>query len=334
MALAEENDVVSKEGAKNGEWVKISMTKNRIMGVDQFIEDPSSLGLKDLVFVKSLADDTKVTIPGVERPWFSKAKSFIQPNHDTDRILLSESQRNITDYLVAVIDSLATDYDSTDEASVCCIHLPLLKKLHGAEPIFGPKTMKLILRSKSTFKAEALKDVTINEPSSAPAKGNKNSSASKVHSAHVGHNKIISLERKINLRNPQHAFRKCKACGSPNHTTTDHYDIDIELFKRGEALQAKKVYFLKNKSQAPEPIMSFIKRVENQNDIKVKQLRTDNATEFKNSILVNFYDEKGISQNFSSPYTPEQNGVAERKNKTLIEAARTMLSGSVFSKQY
>ncbi|GJW34668.1 retrovirus-related pol polyprotein from transposon TNT 1-94 [Tanacetum coccineum] len=80
--------------------------------------------------------------------------------------------------------------------------------------------------------------------------------------------------------------------------------------------------------------MSFIKRDENQNDIKVKQLRTNNGTEFKNSILVNFYDEKGISQNFSSPYTPEQNIVAERKNKTLIEAARTMLSGSVFSKQY
>ncbi|GKD16105.1 retrovirus-related pol polyprotein from transposon TNT 1-94 [Tanacetum coccineum] len=54
----------------------------------------------------------------------------------------------------------------------------------------------------------------------------------------------------------------------------------------------------------------------------------------RNSILVNFCDEKGISQNFSSPYTPEQNGVAERKNRTLIEAARTMLSGSVFSKQY
>ncbi|GKA10556.1 retrovirus-related pol polyprotein from transposon TNT 1-94 [Tanacetum coccineum] len=94
------------------------------------------------------------------------------------------------------------------------------------------------------------------------------------------------------------------------------------------------VYFLKKKSQAPETIMSFIKRVENQNDIKVKQLRTDNGTEFKNSILVNFCDEKGISQNFTSPYTPKQNGVAKRKNITLIEAARTILSGSVFLKQY
>nr|GFB49431.1 hypothetical protein [Tanacetum cinerariifolium] len=53
--------------------------------------------------------------------------------------------------------------------------------------------------------------------------------------------------------------------------------------------------------------------------------RADNGTKFWNRILVNFCDEKGISQNFSSPYTPEQNGVAERKNRTLIEAARTML---------
>ncbi|GKE69436.1 retrovirus-related pol polyprotein from transposon TNT 1-94 [Tanacetum coccineum] len=73
------------------------------------------------------------------------------------------------------------------------------------------------------------------------------------------------------------------------------------------------VYFLKKKSQVPETIMSFIKRVKNHNDIKVKQLRTDNGTEFRNNILVNFCDEKGISQNFSSPYTPKQNGVSKRK---------------------
>ncbi|GJY38622.1 copia protein [Tanacetum coccineum] len=63
-------------------------------------------------------------------------------------------------------------------------------------------------------------------------------------------------------------------------------------------------------------------------------LRNDNGTEFRNRILVDFYDEKGISENLSSPYTPEQNGVVKRKNKTLKEAARTMLSGSVFLKQY
>ncbi|GJW46060.1 retrovirus-related pol polyprotein from transposon TNT 1-94 [Tanacetum coccineum] len=94
------------------------------------------------------------------------------------------------------------------------------------------------------------------------------------------------------------------------------------------------VYFLRKKSQAPEMIMSFIRMVENQNDVKVKQIRTDNGTEFRNHELESFCDEKGISQNFSSPYTPEQNGVAERKNRTLIEAARTMLNGSVLSKHF
>ncbi|GJV80146.1 retrovirus-related pol polyprotein from transposon TNT 1-94 [Tanacetum coccineum] len=67
---------------------------------------------------------------------------------------------------------------------------------------------------------------------------------------------------------------------------------------------------------------------ENQHDVKVKQIRTNNGIEFINTELESFCDEKGISQNFSSPYTPEQNGVAKRKNKTLIEAARTMLNGS------
>nr|GEX03878.1 retrovirus-related Pol polyprotein from transposon TNT 1-94 [Tanacetum cinerariifolium] len=81
------------------------------------------------------------------------------------------------------------------------------------------------------------------------------------------------------------------------------------------------------KSQAPEMIMSFVRIVDNQINVKVKQIKTDNGTEFRNHELEIFYNGKGISQNFSSPYTLEQNGVAERKNKTLIEAARTMLNG-------
>ncbi|GJY82811.1 hypothetical protein Tco_0496187 [Tanacetum coccineum] len=151
-------------------------------------------GQKDLVFVKSSADDTKVSIPGVERPWLSEAEGFILPNHDTGRILPAESQRNTTDPSVAVTDSSATDYDSADESSVCSTPLPPLKKLDGAEPISGPKTIKSILRSKSTFKAETLKGVIINEPSSALAKNNKSSSASKVNSAPAGKLKSVKIK--------------------------------------------------------------------------------------------------------------------------------------------
>ncbi|GKB62836.1 hypothetical protein Tco_0919022 [Tanacetum coccineum] len=190
MALAEENDAVSKEGARNGEWVKISMRKvhtlleiedndDRKVCIDylcidlNYVEEERSnllskhrnlvyelntckeqllvlkqakldfltmqhvnteilkenknfrtelkelkattktwlnssnkvnqfIGQKDLVFVKSSVDDTKVTIPGVERPWLSEAEGFILPIHDTARILPVESQRNTTDPSVDV----------------------------------------------------------------------------------------------------------------------------------------------------------------------------------------------------------------------------------------
>ncbi|GJU76797.1 retrovirus-related pol polyprotein from transposon TNT 1-94 [Tanacetum coccineum] len=64
----------------------------------------------------------------------------------------------------------------------------------------------------------------------------------------------------------------------------------------------------------------YSRMVENQNDIKVKQIRTNNGNEFRNSELERFYDEKRISQNFSSSYTPEQNGLVEKKSRTLIES--------------
>ncbi|GJV36001.1 retrovirus-related pol polyprotein from transposon TNT 1-94 [Tanacetum coccineum] len=441
-------------------------------------------------------------------------------------ILPAESQRNTNDSSVAVTDSLATDYDSADESSVCRTPLPPLKKLDGAEPISGPKTIKSILRLKSTFKVETLKGVIINEPSSAPAKGNKSSSALKVNSAPAGKLKSVKtqddhplaicdirkpiwyldsgcsrhmtgvksyLHKYVEQPGPKVVFGDDSTCTTEGYGSIkcngivftkvafvnglkynlisisqlcdakyivqfdekrgtifnsnkevvmiaprvrDVYVLDMTSFAQESCFFAKAsdnlnwlwhkrlahlnfktinklakqnlviglpslvyskdkpcsscekgkrhranfktkqtssikkclylfhidlfgpvtprsinhekytlvivdeysrytwVYFLKKKSQAPETIMSFTKRVENQNDIKVKQHRTDNGTKFRNSILVNLCDEKGISQNFSSPYTPEQNGVVERKNRTLIEAARTMLSGSVFSKQY
>ncbi|GKA10285.1 retrovirus-related pol polyprotein from transposon TNT 1-94 [Tanacetum coccineum] len=79
---------------------------------------------------------------------------------------------------------------------------------------------------------------------------------------------------------------------------------------------------------------SINKKMENLNEVKVKELRSDNGTEFKNLKLEEFCDEKGISQNFSTPCTPEQNGVSERRNRTLIEAARTMLNSANLPKQF
>nr|GEV79353.1 putative ribonuclease H-like domain-containing protein [Tanacetum cinerariifolium] len=105
------------------------------------------------------------------------------PNHDTGRILPSESQTNTTVFPLAITDSSATDYDSADESSVCSTPLPPLGKLGGAEPVSGPKDIKSIL--KSNFKNGSLKNVSINEPSSTLVKINKEASASKINSAHA-----------------------------------------------------------------------------------------------------------------------------------------------------
>jgi transposase InsO family protein len=86
--------------------------------------------------------------------------------------------------------------------------------------------------------------------------------------------------------------------------------------------------FLKAKSEAAEVIIIFIKRIQILQDRKVKKLRSDNGTEFNNTILRSFLEDSGISHNFSAARTPQQNGVVERKNRTLIEAARSMMAYS------
>ncbi|GJV36345.1 hypothetical protein Tco_1408822, partial [Tanacetum coccineum] len=173
---------------------QIPTQNKKILGIDQLTKDTSSYGPKDLIFVKSLADNSNMSITNSNKPRLSKAEDSTLPNHDTGKVPSDESQRNTIDPLVDVSDSSATDYDSADESSVCSTSLPPLEKLAGAKPISGPKTIKSILKSNSTFKAETLKGVIINEPSSAPAKGNKSTSVSKTNSTHVGKLKNVKIE--------------------------------------------------------------------------------------------------------------------------------------------
>nr|GEZ71833.1 retrovirus-related Pol polyprotein from transposon TNT 1-94 [Tanacetum cinerariifolium] len=88
------------------------------------------------------------------------------------------------------------------------------------------------------------------------------------------------------------------------------------------------VFFLEHKDAAYPILRDFINLVENQLNKKVKAIRCDNGTEFKNAYMIKLYVSKGIKREYSNASTPQQNRVAERKNKTLIEAARTMLADS------
>ncbi|GJT50222.1 putative ribonuclease H-like domain-containing protein [Tanacetum coccineum] len=89
------------------------------------------------------------------------------------------------------------------------------------------------------------------------------------------------------------------------------------------------VFFLASKDETSRILKRFITEIENQLNHKVKVIRCDNGTKFKNKEINEFCGLKGIKREFSVARTPQQNGVAERKNMTLIEAARTMLADSL-----
>jgi transposase InsO family protein len=84
------------------------------------------------------------------------------------------------------------------------------------------------------------------------------------------------------------------------------------------------VLFLQKKSQTQETLKRFLSRAQNEFGLRIKKIRSDKGTEFKNSQIEGFLEE-GIKHEFSSPYTPQQNGVVESKNRTLLDMARTII---------
>nr|GEW47089.1 putative reverse transcriptase, RNA-dependent DNA polymerase [Tanacetum cinerariifolium] len=94
-------------------------------------------------------------------------------------------------------------------------------------------------------------------------------------------------------------------------------------------MQREKVFFLATKDETSPILKTIITVIENQLSLKVKIIRSDNRTEFKNNDLNQFCGMKGIKREFSVSRTTQQNGIAERKNRTLIKAAKTMLADSL-----
>lgn len=94
------------------------------------------------------------------------------------------------------------------------------------------------------------------------------------------------------------------------------------------------VYFLKNKMNIKEVFEIYKNEKENQLDKKIKILRTDNGLEYVNSKMIKYLTDSGIKHQTSTPYTPQQNGLAERLNRTLVERARCMLFDASLSKGY
>ena len=92
------------------------------------------------------------------------------------------------------------------------------------------------------------------------------------------------------------------------------------------------VYLLRSKDEVLTKFREFVNLVENQTghkvktlNLRIKTLRTDNGGEYISKAFAAFCAERGIAHEFTNPHCPEQNGVAERMNRTIVESARSML---------
>ncbi|WVZ89527.1 hypothetical protein U9M48_035914 [Paspalum notatum var. saurae] len=85
------------------------------------------------------------------------------------------------------------------------------------------------------------------------------------------------------------------------------------------------VFFMEFKDEAVGFVWDLVLRLRNESHKAMRAIRSDNGGEFRNSRFENFCHDLGLEHQFSSPYTPPQNGIVEHKNRTLVEMARTML---------
>lgn len=84
---------------------------------------------------------------------------------------------------------------------------------------------------------------------------------------------------------------------------------------------------LKEKSETCDQAKTLFKKKQNEKWCLIKRIRSDHEREFENSAFEDYCDEVGIKQEFSTPTTPQQNGVIERKNRVIQDMACAMLHG-------
>jgi hypothetical protein len=108
-----------------------------------------------------------------------------------------------------------------------------------------------------------------------------------------------------------------------------YYVSFIDKFSRNTL-----IHFLRKKSEVFDKFKEFKALVENQTEKRIKVLRTNNGGEFYGNEFEEFCKKCGIARQKTNPYTPQQNGVVERMNRTLMEKARCILSGVELGKKF
>ncbi|GJW92763.1 retrovirus-related pol polyprotein from transposon TNT 1-94 [Tanacetum coccineum] len=139
----------------------------------------------------------------------------------------------------------------------------------------------------------------------------------------------ISLDDMLKTSPISYALGKSKKSShQPKAEDTNQeklYILQMDLCGPMRVESINGVKFLRSKDEAPDAIIKCIKNIQVHLNATVRNVRTDNGTEFVNQTLHDLYENVGISHQTSVARTPQQNGVVERRNRNLVEASRTML---------
>nr|GEZ17804.1 retrovirus-related Pol polyprotein from transposon TNT 1-94 [Tanacetum cinerariifolium] len=170
-----------------------------------------------------------------------------------------------------------------------------------------------------------LKDMMASSPICLLSKASKTKSwLWHCHLSHLNFGAINHLARQGLVRGlPKLKFEKdylCSACAMENVNGKKYILVIVDDYSRFTWVK-----FLRSKNEASNFIIKFLRMIQVWLKVLVRRIRTDNGTEFVNQTLRDYYEEVGISHETSVARSPQQNGVVERRNRTLIEAARTML---------
>ncbi|GJZ11146.1 putative ribonuclease H-like domain-containing protein [Tanacetum coccineum] len=160
-----------------------------------------------------------------------------------------------------------------------------------------------------------------------------NTGRANINSVRPKVNAVSSNVNTVRSRQPEHPLKNMVDRGIFNSGCSGHMThinhASYCLVITDDCTRFCWVFFLASKDETSGILQTFIRQIENQLSHSVKIIRSDNGTEFKNRDMLEFCGNKGIKQEYSTARTPQQNGVAERMNRTLIEAARTMLADSL-----
>ena len=94
------------------------------------------------------------------------------------------------------------------------------------------------------------------------------------------------------------------------------------------------VYLMKTKDESFSKFVIYKTEVENQLERKIKIIRSDRGGEYSSNQLAQYCEENGIIHEETAPYSPQSNGVSERKNRTLVDMVKCMLSSSGLPEQW